>query len=132
MKTNLDKLYKTDSSLEKEGIWFDISEEIAFKMKRFGGMNSPSVKAASAKYYQPYARMVKNGTLPAAKEKEIMVKTFVTSSIVDWKGIEIDGEMKDFNNEDCIKLLEGLPELTETLVAYSSEFEHFKEDLGNS
>jgi hypothetical protein len=132
MKTNLDKSYKTDKNLEKEGIWFDVSETAGFKIKRFGGMNSPSVKAASAKFYQPYAKLVSNGSLPMEKEREIMIKTFVASSIVDWKGIEVDGKETPFSFDACVAVLIELPELADSLVEYASAFKHYREDLGNS
>ena len=132
METNLDKFYKTNKNLETEGIWFDIGEEISFKMKRFGGFNAASVKAASAKFYKPYATMIKNGTLPPEKEREVMVATFVSSSITDWKGVEIDGKEEVFDAKICTKLLLNLPDLADTLIEYASNFDNFKEELGNS
>jgi hypothetical protein len=132
MKTNLDQFYKTDQSMEKDGIWFSFSDDIGFKMKRFGGFNASSVKAAMSKYYKPYARQIKNGMLPPEKEREVMVRTFVESSITDWRGIEIDGEEVDFNPAKCIELLISLPDLADTLIEYATSFEHFKVDLGNS
>lgn len=132
MKSNLDKLYKTDSNLEKDGIWFDIDENVGFKIKRLGGKNSTEVKKAHAKHYKPFARQIKTGTLSSEKELEISIKTFVESSVVDWKGIEIDAEPKEFSKEQCEKLLIQLPELANTLIEYATSYEYFKEDLGNS
>lgn len=132
MKTNLDQFYKTDKKLETEGIWFNISEECGFLMRRFGGFNSTEVKKAMAKYYKPYAKMIKAGTLPAEKENLVMVKTFVESSIIDWRGVEIDGEEADFSFDNAVKLLTELPQLADTLIEYASSYESFKEDLGNS
>lgn len=132
MKTNLDAFYKTDKKNELEGIWFDISDDVGFRIKRFGGFNAPSVKAASAKYYKPYARQLKAGTLPVEKEREVMIKTFVDSAIIDWTGIEIDGKLVEFSKEACTNLLLELPDLAEALIEYATQFEHFKEDLGNS
>ena len=74
MKTNLDKLYKTNSSLEKDGVWFEISDDVAFLIRRFGGKNSEKVKLALAKYHKPYARQIEKGTLDPSKETEIMTR----------------------------------------------------------
>lgn len=132
MKTNLDGLFKTSESIETNGIWMTISDDIGFLVKRFGGYNSPKVKAATSKFYKPYARLIENGTLPIEKEKEIMTKIFVDASLIDWKGIEIDGVITPFSKEVAIKFLLELPELAESLISYASDTKNYKEDLGNS
>ena len=132
MKSNLDKLFKNDEALEENGIWFDISDATGFLVRRFGGFNSPKIKVAMAKYYKPYARQVDAGTLDQKKEKEIMTRVFVESCIIGWRGIEIQGEEKPFDVDTAVELLSGLPELADTLIAYSSDSKNYREDLGNS
>jgi hypothetical protein len=132
MKTNLDTLFKTSDSMETSGIWMTISDDVGFLVKRFGGYNSPKVKAATAKYYKPYARLIENGTLAMEKEKEIMTKIFVESSLMDWKGVEIDGKLTPFSKEVAVEFLLSLPELAESLISYASDSKNYKEDLGNS
>lgn len=133
MKSNLDKHFKTDAKMEKEGIWFDINDTAGFRLTRFGGENSPGVKAALAKYYKPYAAQLEIESLSPEKEREIFVRVFVESCVVDWRGIDIDGEENvPFDKEKAIALLIGLPDLFETLRAQASKSEHYKVDLGNS
>lgn len=132
MKTNLDKLFKNDKSLEESGIWLKLSEETGFLVRRFGGYNSQKVKSALAKHYKPYARLVENGTLDPIKEKEIMIKVFVESCLIDWKGVEIDGVETPFSMEIAVKFFTALPELSETIVNYASDSKNYREDLGNS
>lgn len=132
MKSNLDKIFKSDKGLEKDGVWFSYTETTSFLIRRFGGFNSTKVKAALAKYYKPYARLIEMGTIPEEKEKEIMVKVFVESSIVSWKGIEIDGKEVEFSVDAAVKLLIHLPELSESLLEYASDSKNYREDLGNS
>lgn len=131
MSSNLDKFFKTNKMLETDGIWFDVSNETGFKMKRFGGYNSPAVKALMNKYYKPYAKMIENDSLPKDKQDEIMAKVFVESSMIDWKGVEVEGKEIPFTVEAAVKLLVGLPELNDTLFKYASDFNNFREDLGN-
>lgn len=132
MKTNLDVIFKTDKDIEKDGIWYEVAPGVAFLIKRFGGFNSPPIKAALAKYYKPYSRQIENGTLDQAKEKEIMTKVFSHSCILGWKGIEIDGELVEFSQEACVNLLLALPDMSEILLQYASDFKNYREDLGNS
>jgi hypothetical protein len=132
MKTNLDSLFKTSESIEQEGVWFEVATGVAFLIKRFGGYNSPKIKSALTKYYKPYARQIENGTMDQAKEKEIMVKVFVESCVLDWKGIEIDGKATPFSIAECVNVLTALPEMSDLLVQYASDYKNYKEDLGNS
>ena len=132
MKTNLDKLFKTNEELEKSGIVVVLSDTLEFNLKRFGGKNSTPVRAAQAKYYKPYARQIEMGTFDKDKEREIFVKIFVESCFIGWKGVEIDGAPAEFNRDNAIKILLALPELFETLLEQASKVDNFKEDLGNS
>jgi len=132
MSTDLDKLFKTGKGMEVDGIWFDISEDCGFKMKRFGGANSPKVKELMNKLYKPYARMIENNTLPAEKEFELTARIFSMSAMVDWKGVEVEGKKIDFSVDEAVKLFIRLPELYDALFKYASDFNNFREDLGNS
>ena len=132
MKTNLDKIFKTDDKLEVEGIWLDISEETGFLVRRFGGANTSKFSSAMAKHYAPYARLIENKTLDRKKEDEIMIKVFVDACLIDWKGVQIDGVDTPCSPEIAIQFLMNLPELAKTLIEYSRESKNFLKDVGNS
>ncbi|MCK5883235.1 MAG: hypothetical protein KAG61_06065 [Bacteriovoracaceae bacterium] len=132
MASNLDGKFKTDKDFEKSGIWIAVNEEVEFRVSRFGGFNAPAIKKAIAKYHKPHTLAIKAGRLPAEEELLIMTKVFVESSITDWKGVEVDGEVVDFSISACVDLLSGLPDLTEVLMKEASEQENYREELGNS
>jgi len=132
VKTNLDHLYKTNKSEEKEGIWFDIDENVGFRVRRFGGENSEAVKRAMAKHHKPYARRIENGSLSTKKEDEIMAKVFVDSCLMDWKGVEIDGKEVEFNVESAVAFFISLPDLRLELFNLATSPQTYREDLGNS
>jgi hypothetical protein len=138
MKTNLDKLFKTNPKSEKTGVWFDISDETGFLILPFR-LTNPNVKSIMATYFKPYARQIELGTLDPEKEREISIKIFVHSCLKDWRGIEIDGKETPFSKEIAVKFLMELPELFTTLSEYASDFKNFKDEdegdvteLGNS
>ena len=130
MKSNLDKLFKTNEKMEQEGILFEVAEGVRFRIKRFDGTN-PVVKSLMAKYYKPHAKTIENGGLSDEKQNEILIRVFVEACMIDWEGVEIDGEEKDFEPETAIKLLQGLPVMASNLIAQASDFKNFREDLGN-
>jgi len=131
MKTNLDSLFKTNQNLEDAGVWFDVSEKTGFLLRRFGGVNSSKIKATVAKIYKPYTRQVESGTLDPAKERELEVRIFVETCVLNWRGIEIDGMETPFEKELAIKFFLSLPELTNTLTKYATDVANYKDDLGN-
>lgn len=118
--------------MESSGIWFRISEELQFRVRRFGGKNSDKVRQAIAKYNKPYTLQIQKGTLDPDLETELMTKAFVESCLTDWKGVEIDGEPQEFSTEKAIELLIELPELTNELIAHAQKIDNYKVELGNS
>ena len=132
MKTNLDSLFKNNKTFEKEGVWFMVSESSGFLIRRFGGVNSTHIKKALAKHYKPYASQIQNDTLSDEKSREIMTRIFVESSLIDWKGIEIDGKDTPFDVEVAVKFLTNLPDLCDSLRDYASDSKNYREDLRNS
>lgn len=132
MKTNLDKHFKTDTNLEKEGVDFALDDKTSFRVRRFNGSN-PRVKAAMAAYYKPYARQIEMGTLPQEKSTEIQVHLFVDVCLAAWEGVEDEsGKPIEFSKQNAISLFKSLPELFETLWKYANDFANYKEELGNS
>ena len=132
MKTNLDSIFKTDEEMEKTGIWFMVKDDVGFLVKRFGGKNSTQVKAALAKHSKQYARQIEAGTMEVEKEKEIMTKVFVESSLIGWQGIIIDGSPAEFSKEKAVQLLLELPELADKLISHATTSSNYREDVGNS
>lgn len=131
MESNLDKLFKTDDGLEKNGVWFDLSSETGFLLRPYKGSN-PRVKAAMARYYKPYARQVELGTLDRAIEDEIQIKMFIDICLVDWKGVSSAGKDIPCNPENALKIFTKLPDLFDTLWRHATDFKNYKEELGNS
>lgn len=137
MKTNLDKKFKMDTGLEKDGVWVQVAEGTEFLIKRFGGFNSQKVRAAMAEYLKPYAKKIESGALDPVKEHEIGVKVFVESCVADWKGVLVEGPdntlvQLPFNSANATELFCSLPELFSTLVTEAQNPENYKEFLGNS
>ena len=132
MKTNLDFKFKTDKNLEKSGVWFKVADtEIKFLIRRFGGANEAEVKKAHAKYFAPKAKQIEANQLSDEEATELLIKTFVDVSLVDWSGVEIDGELAEFDKEKAVEIFKQYPELFQTIFEYAKDFQSYKEDLGN-
>lgn len=131
MKTNLDRLFKTNKELETSGVDFAIDDKISFRVRHFAASNT-KVKAAMAQHYKPYARQVDLGTLEQEKSEEIQMKIFIDTCLVSWTGVEIDGQEVECNKDNALKLFKSVPMLFDTLWKYCNDFQNYREDLGNS
>lgn len=132
MKTNLDKLFKTNTVLEKEGVDFALDDKTSFRIRRFNSSN-PRVKAAMAAYYKPYARQIEMGTLPVEKSDEIAIRLFIDVCLVSWEGVEDEkGQPIEMTKENAFEMFKSLPDLFATLQKHANDFENYKEELGNS
>lgn len=130
MKSNLDKSFKQNTGLEKDGVWFELEGGVRFLIRRFGGSNV-EVKKAMVKFYKPVAKLIEKNLLADEKEKAIIAKAFIHACIIDWEGVEIDGELKPFNREIAVELFTSLPELLDTLMDYAQDSENYREEVGN-
>lgn len=130
-QSNLDKLFKADSAMEKDGVDFVISDTTSFRVRRFVESN-PQVQAAMATHYKPVARQIAMGSMDQTKEREVMTKIFVNACLVGWKGVEMDGQPVEFSKEKAVELLLGLPDLFKVLFEHAQKLENYREELGNS
>lgn len=131
MKTNLDKFFKTNDDLAKNGVDFALDEKTSFRLRHFNATN-PRVKAAVAAHYKPYARQIDLGTLDQDTQNSIQIKLFIDISLVGWQGVEIDDKEVECTPENAFKLFKALPTLFDTLWKYANDHTNYKEDLGNS
>lgn len=126
----LSRYYKTDTSLETDGIWFPICEDIEFKIKRAGGANKEfdkAVKSAMIRY-----KGVNFQQIGDEKTKEILYPIYAKTVVAGWKNIlEIDdtGEEKEleFSVENCLKVFNDHPDLFLDVFNIASERQNYLE-----
>lgn len=140
MKTNLDKRYKTNEKEELEGNWFDVGDGAAFRLKRYGGANASALVASTAKWKKPFSRQIEMKTIDPEKLKEINIRIFVETCLVDWKGIQTQqGEGDEakmveipFSSDNALDLFRSLPGLMDSLFVICVDDANYKGDLVNS
>ncbi len=131
MKTNLDQFFKTDKSMESEGIWLEFGKA-RFRVKRFGGYNSQKVKLALAKHFKPFSRQAELGTLEPEQENKILAMIFIEASLVTWEGVEMEGKEVPYSVEAALSLFTELPELFQEIQRQAQLKDNFKVEMGNS
>lgn len=133
MKTNLDSLYKTNSSLEDSGIEMEVSKGVAFQVRRYGGKNAHRVSKAMAKYHKPFANKIATGNLSQEEIDRIDAQVFTEACVVGWSGVcDSEGKPLEFSFDACVEILSGMPDLLRALMINSTQFENYREEVGNS
>ena len=131
MKSNLDKHFKVDENLAKDGVEFAIDDKTHFRVRYLNASN-PRVKAAMAVHYKPYARQIDLGTLDQETQNQIRIKLFIDICLVSWSGVEDEGKELECNPQNAMALFKHLPTLFGTLWDYANDHTNYKEDVGNS
>lgn len=107
--------YKTDKSLEEEGVWVDYGDGLQVQVRR---LNSKHSKETRRKLEKPYSGQFRGRDLPEAVQEDLLNKQIANSIVTDWKGVP------DPDNED--KMLECTPDNVLRMV---SEFNDFRDDI---
>lgn len=133
MRTNLDKKFRTDKNLEQQGVDLVLDSGVVLRVKRFGGSNSVEMQKALARHYKPVAQKISAGVLTPAEINAIDAKILADACLVGWTGVtDENGAEVPFSKEKAVEILSELPELTSTVMSYASNYETFREDVGNS
>ena len=138
MKISSLEIYKKkDSSpLETEGVWFEINENVKFKLRMFGGSNLHNIQKWTTQLSKPYVRLIQNGDMDEDVQNRLNVKIFYKSCIVDWDIVEDDGSIVECNEENAITLFIKHENLLATVMHFCEKIANFKEiereELGNS
>jgi len=112
---SLRKAYQTDEKLERDGIRYDTGGAW-FMLARAGGANHKYQKVMEV-LTKPYRKQIQNNTIDGQLAKELTYKGFARAVVRGWGGVtmaDVGGqgdEPAPFNEENCVKLFQNLPEL---------------------
>jgi hypothetical protein len=130
---NLYKQFKTDETLEKQGIQLsygnnDNGEEILITISRAGSSNSNYTRVVEAKT-KPYRRQIQAETLPRDVSDKIMREVYAESIVLGWSGVcDQDGNSLSFTKENVIKLFTDLPDLFEDVKEQANKASLFRSE----
>ena len=130
---NLYKQFKTDETLEKQGIQLsygnnDNGEEILIIISRAGSSNSNYTRVVEAKT-KPYRRQIQAETLPRDVSDKIMREVYAESIVLGWSGVcDQDGNSLSFTKENVIKIFTDLPDLFEDVKEQANKASLFRSE----
>lgn len=126
--------FKTDTSLEKDGITLDYGinskdEPVQIRIARAGGANQQYLRRMEAKF-KPYRRQIQNDTIERALLETFVKEVYAETVVLGWVGVEdADGNPMACTKENCIKLFTDLPDLFTDIQEQSQQASLFRSSL---
>ena len=109
---NISKFFRSDRDAAENGKWFAVAPGIELKIRK-----ATSKKAADVR--RKLAAGFPNG-IPEAMQHDNGLKNLAYGIIVDWKGVEVDGELAmEYDPDMMLDLLNELPDLAEFVASIS-------------
>lgn len=131
MSLNLTKTFKTDKKKETEGVWIDLEDGAAVKIRRF---NYPPAQKFLQNRLKPHRQAIALDAFPEENMNKIFAEALAKFLIVEWKNISYGKD--ESGNDKPLSCTEGnvllvckeLPELRDMLIGYARSVELYKVD----
>lgn len=152
-KHSLYELYKTDSSLEKQGKEFLFADgQIRVKLSRAGGSNQKFEKILAANS-KPYRRAIQAELITNEKANELLMLTYSEAVVQSWEtlvekedgtesfvsGLYLEGieELQPATKDNIFKVFQALPDLFKEMAEEANKLTNYRsyekeEDAKNS
>jgi len=131
---SLYKQFKTDNTLEKDGILLEYGENskgkpICIRVARAGGSNNAYAKRMEARV-KPYRRQIQNETMESALVERIVKEVYAETVVLGWENVEDEnGNDMEFSVENCLKLFDDLPDLFRDIQEQSQRAALFRQEV---
>lgn len=113
--------YKTDKTLETEGVWVDFGDGVEVKLTR---LNTKAAKEVRRREEKPYARLRE---IPEDIQEKVLTRIMAQAVIKEWKGVlDEKGKPIPCTAEAVEALLNELPDFREDLIFAAAQRETFK------
>ena len=145
MSNPLRKMFETDKSVERDGIWLEYAPGVEIIIARAGGANKRFAKVMEL-LSKPYRRALQTNSVDESILLELFVKAYARAIALEWKGFtkdlithdDTDADiLLDFNQENCEAVLREQPNLFIDIQKASDDISLFRTerlegDSGNS
>jgi len=127
---SLYKQFKTDPSVERDGVILDYGDGVKIRIARAGGVNNKAFLRAIEAFARKHRRQIQLDTLPEDVSRQILREVVATTVVLGWEGVTDEaGNSLPFTKENAIKLFEDLPDLFSDLYAQAQNAALFREDV---
>lgn len=127
---DLRKAYGTDLEKEENGVEVELEPGVFVTICRIGTKGFSDSYRRKTKKYQ---HLIKRGkSIPEDKSQEILIDLYAKYILVGWRGLELDGEPLEYNEENAKKILAEFKDFRNLIAEMSMDAELFREtNAGN-
>ena len=122
---DISKEYATDEKKELEGVWEDIGDGGRILIAR---TNNPKYEKLFTKLIKPHRGRLRRGNLSDELSKEITVKLLADTILLDWEGIEEDGESLQYSKPEAERLLKDYKDFRNMVSEMAGEIDLFRQE----
>lgn len=119
------KQFKLDKKAEKEGIWVEIGDGAKIKVARLG---NPAYQGAIRRMGKPFARQMRHGGVDTDVLEGITRRAMARHILLDWEGLEVDGEAVEYSEKNALKLLTDYSAFYDLVSECAADNELFRAD----
>lgn len=118
--------FKTDKSMETEGVWVDVADGLRLKVARIG---NPAYKTHIRRLGKPHVNMIRHAN--QAVDLDVMdaltVKAMAANVLLDWEGLEDeDGNPIPYSVKKAEELMTDVPDFRAMVEGFASDAELFR------
>ena len=131
------EVFKTDTDLEKAGIWLDYGD-FKIRIARAGGSNS-AYSTMLTKVMRPIQRRLDLNLVTDEEARKKLAVVFARTVLLTWEDVaDEDGEEMEFSVDNAVKLLTDLPDLLTDIMSQATQsilfrpFEEEAEDISGN
>lgn len=121
------KEFATDTIAENEGVWEEIGDGAKVLVARVGNKKWES---AMERLRKPHLKKLRRrGRLSDDVAEKITIEAMADAVLLDWEGIEEDGEEIAYSKESATRFLTDYPEFRNMVYAIAADAELFRQEL---
>lgn len=137
MSNPLRKMFETDNTVEREGIWVEYAEGVRIKVARAGGANKRFSKVL-ARLARPHRRAIQTDAIDEKILETMFVKAYAKTVVLGWEGVTKDvltkvdadaGEELVFNLENCEGVLRAQSDLFNDIRKAADTISYFRAEV---
>lgn len=140
MSNPLRKMFETDKSVEKDGIWIEYAPGVEVRIARAGGANKRFAKTMK-RLSQPYRRALQTNSIDENILLGLFIKGYARAIVLEWKGFTKDlithddadaDTVLDLNQENCEAVLQEQPDLFADIQKAGDDISLFRAEINEA
>jgi len=117
--------FRTDSKLEKDGVWVDFGGGASFKI---ASLENRDFTEAFRKASKPYTDLGREISLD--QQEEILSDLLARYIVIEWKGVFDSGKEFPYSVDNAVRLMTEISKVREWVLLQSKNLQNFKTKEG--